>query len=471
MTERNIALIVLDSVRKDFFDDHAPRLQAMADVNFSQCRTASSWSVPSHASIMTGELPHRHGIHTHSRTYDDTTRADTFLGELDHRAIGASANVYASSTFGFDGLFDEYSDIAPHRRFPEGMDMEMFIQDREETGLVRYTEFLRAAAGHEAPLKSLANGALFKLNDVLRRAPVPKLLDDGANVVCRGALSKARASSEPFFLFTNFMDAHGPVHHVFGYDPEMHSAPNDWTSFAFDDIDINRGDPDDYRRDLTYHRELYTAAIDYLDRKVASFVERLQSETDRETTVIVTADHGENLTYPEDDELIGHMSSLSEALLHVPMCVINPPPGMDTQYDRRFTHLDLGELLVEIARGESDPSPRFRERVPAELVGMSTGGPDESDDDYEFWDRMIRCVYRGDEKFVWDSIGGKYRETIPLDSRSARESRDEVEAIPGWATELFDPPIQEYKPEARAADRRVDVDDATASRLEELGYI
>jgi len=152
---RNVVLICLDTVRKDYFEEYAPRLQEMASVSFEQCRAASAWSTPSHASMLTGELPHRHGIHTHNRDFTCLERSETFLADIpDHTALGASANVYASSTFGFDTVFDHYSDIAPHRRFPAGMDMEKFIQDRDEEGIQRYLEFLREAIRHDHTLES-----------------------------------------------------------------------------------------------------------------------------------------------------------------------------------------------------------------------------------------------------------------------------------------------------------------------------
>ena len=466
----NLVLIVLDSVRKDFFDEHATRLQSRANVSFDQCRAASSWSVPSHPSFMTGLLPHQHGIHTHNRVFSGISREDTFLGDLpNHSAYGASANVYASSTFGFNTIFDDYSDIAPHRRFPDGMDMEKFIQEREETGLLRYVEFLRQSAVHEHPLQSLANGGLFKLNDILRRAPVPKLLDDGASVVARSALSKAASADEPFFLFTNFMDAHGPVHHVRGYDRSIHSAPNDWTSFNFDDQDINDGNWEAYEQDIEYHRELYAAAIDYLDRKVSAFIDDVQKQTDGETIFVVTADHGENLVYQADNRWIGHTSSLTEALLHVPLYVINAPDGMQETYTDLFSHLDLGDLIVGMVEG--DPDPTFRDRVPAEVVGMGVGGPDPDDEAYDYWDRMIRCVYRGDTKVEWDSLDNKTEYRIDRSKPSWQEEVGSMDDVPDWATELFDVPLAEYKRQAEASEQSVDVGSATKGRLEDLGYI
>ncbi|WP_122091017.1 sulfatase-like hydrolase/transferase [Halalkalicoccus subterraneus] len=467
---RNVVLICLDTVRKDYFDEYAPRLQELASVSFEQCRAASAWSTPSHASMLTGRLPHQHGIHTHNRDFSGLARSETFLGDMpDHVALGASANVYASSTFGFDTVFDRYSDVAPHRRFPEGMDMEKFIQDREGDGIGRFVEFGRAALGHDHPLESLANGALFKANDLFRRAPLPKLLDDGASIVAREGVSMVQDADEPFFLFTNFMDAHGPVHHVLGYDRDLHSAPNTWTSFEFDDWDINTGGVQDHHeQDLQYHRELYGAAIDYLDRKVASFVERLQEETDRETTVVITADHGENLAFPADEEIFGHTSSLTEGLLHVPCYLINPPAGYESVEREYVSHLELGTLIAGLAAEETPDV--FAERIPAELVGIGVGGAPNDPEEHRYWDRMLRCVYDGETKYVWDSLGGSTEYALDPERPCWQETAAEDVEIPSWAGEFFDVEISEYKERARESESHREVDPDVERRLEELGY-
>ncbi|WP_435159099.1 alkaline phosphatase family protein [Haladaptatus sp. DFWS20] len=61
---RNVLLVCLDTVRADVFGEHANCLHRMADVSFTQCRAASSWTIPSHASMFTGQLPSVHGVHT-----------------------------------------------------------------------------------------------------------------------------------------------------------------------------------------------------------------------------------------------------------------------------------------------------------------------------------------------------------------------------------------------------------------------
>jgi Arylsulfatase A and related enzymes len=469
MSYRNVVLIVLDTVRKDYFDEYAYRLQDRSDVTFSNCRAASSWSVPSHASMITGELPHVHGIHTHDRYFDNLQKEQTFFSSLpDHTSLGASANVFASETFGFDSVFDDYSDIAQHRRFPQGIDMEKFIQDREQEGLLRFWEFLKTGVRHEYPLQSLANGATFKLNDLMLELPIPKITDDGAKLVKKEGLRKIREHKEPFFLFTNFMDAHAPLQHVVGFDKSMHSASNNWSSRDFEQWEVILNGIDEHnQQDVENHRDLYTCAVEYLDRQVSAFIDEIQAETEHETTFIVTADHGENLGFEGDNGLFGHTNSLTEALLHVPFEIINPPNGFDKEYNEYFSHLDLGTLVAGL--GHNDITVETHTSIPAEVIGSGVNDPPRGDKEY--WDRMIRCIYRDQEKIEWDSEGGTYRYGLREDKPSWQTLQADGIEIPDWASEFFDGEITEAKRHAREAETSREVTTATQDRLEDLGYI
>ena len=477
---RNVVLVCLDSVRKDYFDRFATRLAERADVSYDQCRAASSWSTPSHASMLTGTLAHGHGIHTHDPDFSGLDRGETFLGDLaEHTAVGVSANEYASSTFGFDGVFDEFHDVDPTSRYAEGLNPGEFFASTDASGPALYAAYLRRALGHDHPARSVANGVLARLDSYSKTAPVPKLLDDGANVVSRTALRAVESVEEPYFLFTNFMDAHVPHRHTRGYDASLHDAPKGWDSTALDNWGINlHGELEENEADLERFRDLYAASIDYLDRRVSAFVDRLQAASERETTVVITADHGENLGYAADDRLVGHKGSLSEGLLHVPLLVIDPPERNEPPGRGYVSHLQLGRLLASVAH-DSLPDVAAQ-RIPAELVGIGTTvGPLADpgyEDEYARWNRMIRCVYDAERKYVWDSLGNS--EAYGLDvERACWQGRvaEDVE-VPAWARGRFGAEISAYKAAAVEAgeafrSRREQVDDRAMERLGDLGYL
>ncbi|MFC7156118.1 sulfatase-like hydrolase/transferase [Halomarina halobia] len=484
---RNVVLIVLDTVRKDVYDEYAPRLRTAADASFEQCRAASSWSAPSHASILTGKLPHQHGVHAEGFGSDFSfsrfDRDDLFLGELpEHATIGLSANPYVSSAFDFDVLFDEFHDFsigsqAQPALFTEGLTVQEYVKRSDHPDAVRrYLGFLRACLGHDEPLKSLANGLWVKGGSAATRLPIPELVDDGARNIADTAVERAAAVDEPWFLFANFMDAHTPLRNLRQYDQSLHSVPNDWSSTEFSKWELNADGAatEEYTRN---YRQLYAAAVDYLDRVASDLVGRLRRVTDRETTVVVISDHGHNLGYPADDGLFHHTRSTTEGVLHTPCDVINPPAGYPAAVTRYFSQLSLGDLLVGLARDEPFDEGLVDERIPAELIGVLGGGESsiwyQPEEDADFWNRMVRCVYDGEgtRKFQWDSLGASEEYELDPDRPSWQRRVATGVEIPAATKDLFDVELTEYKERAAATSREMDFDAAVEEQLDELGYL
>ena len=469
---RNVVLVTLDSVREDFFREYAPRLRERADIAFSQCRAASGWSVPSHASMLTGQLPHQHGIHVYDRDFSGLAREDTFFEDLpNHRALGASANVYASEAFGFDAPFDAYRSVSPDRRFPDGMDVERWGQDCDEDGIARYAAFVRAALGHDHPLASLGNGILVEIAHRVADAPFPTPFDDGARLVAKESRRLVGDESEPFVLFTNFMDAHGPFYHVWGYDDDLHDVPRSWDSGDYSTHTLNNeGVTDENRHHIENTRGLYGAAIDYLDRQVCDLVDWLHANTERETTVVVTSDHGDEMGTDADEGRWGHTtSSLSEGLLHVPLLVLNAPDGHERIDESRYvSHLGLRDFLVGLANGEvTDPTA---DRIPAERVGHSGSLATIDDKRGTTEDQLLRAVYDDRSKYQWGSQGN--RVVYRLDAgRPNWQERTNEEFDPTDFTEFFVDAAADYKDRAASGQVAPDVEDVTRDRLENLGYM
>jgi len=463
---RNVVFVVLDSVRKDYFDEHAPRLLADSDVTLSQCRAASNWSPPSHGAIFTGELPSVSGIHSHDPSYEDTPIEETFLPAFrDHFRFAISSNLFVARPYGFDAYFDEFANVSRHSVFAEGEEIDSFLHDIEATGIQRYVEFLRRASAHEETLKSVANGIALKTNEFLADAPLPRLWDFGTRTTLNYAEHLVRHNEEPFFCFMNLMETHNPHANNIFYSAD--SVPDDWSSDAYRTVDFNNQVHEEGvdEAHAENYRESYAASIRYTDEQLADFVENLSAITDHETTVVVTADHGENLCHPHEDSLLGHIGNLSESLLHVPLAVLNAPETVDEPDSGYFSQLDLGDLVAGLVDDELNVT--FRDRVPAEAVGSA---PPEDVDNYEFWDRMIRAVYRDDRKYVWDSFGERSVYRIDREKPCTEELVDDPwdeSAVEG----VFETDIAAYKGQFEDQRGKEWGEDAPTERLKDLGYL
>lgn len=452
---RNIVFCCLDTVRKDVFDQNADELRELADVSFEQCRAASSWSAPSHASLLTGTLPHEHGVHTYNYDYSVIPYEDTFLADLpqEYRSIAVTGNPYATTEFNFDKFFDTFVDSNP--------------LTVDGTGASKYLEFVGKALRHPNPLRNLKDGALRELEKFSRTYPAGY----APLWVAREARNQILAGKEPYFLFLNFMNAHTPRRKRARFHAEVDVNP-EWDSTDYDHWDIQtEGVDDELRAHLANERDLYRVIVDYLDGKIATFVEAIQRLSEHETTFIITADHGENLGYPHEQRLVGHQSSLSESLLHVPFLLINPPEGYDDRESEYFSHLSVPNMIRGMVAEETPYV--FESAIAAERVGSGSGISSlPADVDAEYWDRTIRVAYRDDEKYEWDSLGNAYRRHLERHRPCWEGDPETIEMIPTFATSMFDRDIQSYRDsidKKRIAPE--DLSEEVRAELEYLGYL
>lgn len=478
---RNIVLVCLDAVRKDYFEKYAPRISSRSATSFNGARATSSWSAPSHASMLSGTLPHQHGVHSGSPYFDSLDPSDTVVKDMeDYHRICVSANKWASPTFGFDRYFHTVHEIASHSRFHDGMNVDTFVNERaDESELTRILNFIRAALSHEHTAKSLANGLHAKFGHVLPDLDRPKRGDDGAQQVAQTAVRES-TESEPYFTFINLMEAHSPQRPSTLFDAELFDVPAGWDSNQFDqwEINIDQRHTTEY---FEYYRQLYGASIDYLDAIVTEMYDELASSSSLPVTMIVTADHGENLGYSDEDGLFGHSSSLSEAILHVPLEIINPPSDWPNSVGDHISHLELPRLIRHLSSGESYTSPRRPDEYAAEIIGMSGIGFHDREVSAEvesYWDRMIRCYGTGDEKFTWDSLGEVCEYNISREAPckqsliSRVENKDTAsEVVPEGHETYFDRDIRSVKSQQHESVNTLDLDAGTENRLKDLGYL
>jgi hypothetical protein len=462
---RNIVVLCLDSVRKDYFDRYAGRVQELSSFSLDEVRAASSWSTPSHASMFTGRLPSEHGFHRHNNDFADLAVEDTFLNDIPHQTTGISANVFVGPEYGFDTIFDDFTVISTGKRYSGGMDPNRYFLDYDGGAVGAMASYFGAALRSHHPIESLLNGATAAANVATRDASVPKLLDDGASSVTREVLRTLREESEPSFVFTNFADAHVPLRPIRGFDRSLFDTPLDWSTDEADYWKVVQN-PEEYETFLKRHRDLYAAAIDYLDRRINELVRKIRTEVEEPTTVIVTADHGENLGESENDGLIGHKSSLSEALLHVPLYIIDPPEGITISADGYTSLCDLGDI-VRALDAEEDTNVGH-EHVYAEVIGMSPGPDPASEEAY--WDRMLRASYGGNVKYVWDSLGACERYSLDPEQPCSQVLVGEDVDLPTWASAVFTDSIETYKNGAQTETHQREVDKRTEQRLSDLGY-
>jgi arylsulfatase A-like enzyme/Flp pilus assembly protein TadD len=119
-TPPNLVLITMDTTRADhlgawgYKDARTPTLDALAarGVRFVRCDTAAPITLPSHATILTGLFPPRHGVRDNG-TYALSPKVETLAERLAARGYDTAAVVSAvvlASRYGLDQGFRVYDD-------------------------------------------------------------------------------------------------------------------------------------------------------------------------------------------------------------------------------------------------------------------------------------------------------------------------------------------------------------------------
>jgi hypothetical protein len=439
--------------------------------------------------MLAGALPHEHGVHIHNPDFSAMADNSVLTDLPNHVTISVSANRFTSSEFNFDTLqFDQYIEPDHFKVSAEGLNPTDVVTDTDKQ-LRDYLTFLRAALRSDHPIGTLRNGvygfAHAKVDDWTDRRGVPKITDNGTRAYINHAQRAVSRTDRPFFLFQSFMDAHQPHRHALHYDRKRHGVPIAWSSDEMvsnghDKIEeiIAKEGPDaisDTERydetELEYFKRLYVEAIDYLDRRLADHVKYLLEETERETTVFVTADHGEALGSSAESYLLTHGKGMTESELHVPMLVVNPPDWLSTPEDY-FSHADLRSLLVACARDR--PETFGRETIAAERIGTRASGYD-TEEAVRWASRMIRCMYNGTQNYVWDSMGRQHVYELRRDKPCWQRLVSQDMTLPKAEKSFFAVELDEFKQSAeqsglRADEPLPDMDPAVVQRLENLGY-
>jgi|KBSMisStandDraft_5_1062788.scaffolds.fasta_scaffold14015_2 arylsulfatase A-like enzyme len=317
----NVLLLVLDTVAAlrlslyGYPQPNTPHLEEWArrGVRFDRAMSTAPWTLPSHASIMTGRWPHELNadwLDPLDGTYP--TLAEV-LGSRGYASAGFVANSYCSRAFGLHRGFQHYED------FPATPAQILFS----------------SALG-----RLLVPSYRVRFHKVVRRADVinKELLHwlDG------------RPANRPFFAFLNYMDAHDP------YEPE---APFDRQFSNPASMRLVRGLRHDRvigwtPAEAQAAQGAYAGAVANLDSRLgALFVELDRRGLLANTIVIVTADHGEEFG---EHGVFYHGNSLYQTVARVPL-ILNwnghLPAGrtVDTPVSLR----DLAATVMDLTGAES----------------------------------------------------------------------------------------------------------------------
>jgi arylsulfatase A-like enzyme len=302
----NVVILLMDTMRPDHLGcygydrETSPQLDGLAakGVVFGRCYATADYTSASTASLFTGKYPLAHGYVNADNVLEEEneTIAELFR-ERGYRTAGFTANGLVGEKYQMHQGFDEF----------------------------------------------------FEKN----RASAEEMMEEISAFV-------RRSGDEPFLVYAHFMDVHDPYRmprahwdrfadpQAFAYDMAdtlLHErfVMDAWWGTVQKWWEKERG-PDASRRYFDDYTQLYDAAIAYWDGLLGGFFALLEAR-DRETIVVVLADHGEQLL---EHGFFGHANSGYDVGLHIPLIIYDPLMKEDAprRIDRPMSIADLLPTLL-----------------------------------------------------------------------------------------------------------------------------
>jgi arylsulfatase A-like enzyme len=327
----NVVLVSLDTLRPDrlgcygFEPSHSPRIDALAAQGMlcANAYSTSSYTLPSHASMLSGQHPSRHGlVDRPGRLQRGRSPAlAELLADAGFVTAAFTGGGFVGSAFGLDRGFDRFSHNDPVWAL----------------GTVRGEQLIEVDGVPDARRRAL-----------LERYASPMIAewiaeqDDGA----------------PFFLFLHTYVVHNYApdrrrieqHRLLDpFGNERRLVKDDLNRFNNGERFLRRGVIDQY---VPY----YDATIAMADDFVGEVLDALAGAgLDGDTLVIVTSDHGEEFG---EHGYFGHGQTLFDTNARVPLIVRLPagaPDAGPAVHDGLVSLVDLAPWILRLVGLAPDP--------------------------------------------------------------------------------------------------------------------
>ena len=301
----NVLIIIVDTLRADHLSpygysrDTSPYLTNLAQqgVLFDNAIAPSSWTLPSHASMLTGLYPHETAVETDN---------DNLSAKLPSLGDAMRKRGYRTAAFSAN-----YEFFSRSRGFIHGFS---HFEEYEQTigGVLEKVPLSRVILQY---LSSHTTGDPFAFFGVKNAASAEKVDEDALGWIERG--------HRPFFAVLNYFDLHEPVLppepwlHMYTSNPRARRQ----SMYFPDACSWSEVSPScDSRR--PQYLDTYDGSIRYVDASLQRLLSQLNEHGLLDNTIVVfTSDHGQEFG---DHGIYGHGKSLYWREIQVPLIFWRP---------------------------------------------------------------------------------------------------------------------------------------------------
>ncbi len=320
---RGVVLISIDTLRADhlgcygYHRDTSPFLDELAagGTLFQEAITSAPWTLPAHASLLSGLYPSTHRAVDGSEAMADTVPlAAELFQEAGYATGGFVASWFVSRRYGFQRGFQRFDD---------------------------FDQTLQENTKDKIPAVTVVDAAASWLRE---------------------------AGTRPFLLFVHLYDAHfnyaPPPEHAALFDTGYRGPRPPYRKYSYY---FDNPLPEDL---LAFELAMYDGEIHYVDaqlRRLYGVLEEMGIA--RDVLVLVTSDHGEEFF---ERGSWGHAHTLYDELMRVPLIFAGGGVAPGRRHALQVRHVDVLPTLLEAAGLKGPPGLPGRSLWP-----LLTGGEEE----------------------------------------------------------------------------------------------
>ena len=433
----NIALVILDTLRKDSFDKHFDWLPGR---RFERAFSTGNWTVPAHASLFTGKYASEVGVHAKNNYLDcDEPTLAEYLHDAGYETRAFSANTNVTGHFDFDRGFSDFRvpEKFEHMNDDELFDWRKYSRETSSTGAEKYARGIyECITGDCATIPSLLAGLQLKRTsgDAVEYGGALEAIEELENM----------DFGDQEFLFLNLMEAHEP-----------YRAPSNYMSVEEPSMTNSVGDKQfGDGVDAEQTKQAYEDCAHYLSDIYKDIFDLLDEEFDY---IITMSDHGEMLG---EYGAWGHEHGVYRELTNVPLCISGAEQsGTCTKtvnlHDVHQTVLNLANVAGDSHGGSLLGDVEGRE-ILTEYMGLTSWSERKFDSEQEFerYDKTLRGYAATVDYYGCETIDGFEEYGSERASNPQKRLRS-----------LFD------NLDIRDVDSRNEIPDDVKQQLEDLGYV
>jgi len=328
----NVIVIVVDTLRRDAIAPYdgrvdTPHLSRIAKkcVTFDDVTATSCWTMPTHASMLTGEYPSVHkAVRSNEGLLPSIPIVSELLGESGYRTYCLNPPHPLNGDVGFrdrgwDRWHNTYAD-------PKLTQFRRLLGVWTQEGLLKRPRHALSPAFLRAVRTNYRTR--WTLNEIV------DVVNDPSDS----------------FVFANLFAVHRDYE---PFPPDVPDVSEGALNISRREDDhqyrFNYGDPSLPDSVVEELWELYAGGVKWLDAKLGAFFDHMAAaDLLNDSVVIVTADHGELFDESSEPPRVAHFNSLHPVLIDVPLLLYHPDiePGRD---DRLVSQVDVAPTILDAA--------------------------------------------------------------------------------------------------------------------------